>query len=74
MDPKDIPFDEQPYEIVLPNQLNDQSINPRNLVQQISADQKQLQLYAPNATLKRVIKEIMDYEAKPHPFIKVFPC
>ncbi|CAD8117953.1 unnamed protein product [Paramecium sonneborni] len=69
-----IEFDKVPVSINLPNEINSQSIHPQQLVQEIIQDQKKLFQYAPNNQLKRVIKEIMNYEQHPHPHIKIFPC
>ncbi|CAD8059537.1 unnamed protein product [Paramecium sonneborni] len=73
-DPKTIKFDVQPREFELPLELKKQSVNPKQLVRRISSDSQQLNLIAPNNNLKRVIKELITYEQKPHPFVKVFPC
>ncbi|CAD8137345.1 unnamed protein product [Paramecium octaurelia] len=73
-DPKTIQFDVQPRDFELPLELKKQSINPKQLVSKISSDSQQLNLIAPHNYLKRVMKELMIYEQKPHPFVKVFPC
>ncbi|CAD8206904.1 unnamed protein product [Paramecium pentaurelia] len=69
-----IQFDKVPIGINLPNEINQQSIHPQQLVQEIIQDQTKLFKYASNNSLKRVIKEIMNYEQHPHPHIKIFPC
>ncbi|CAD8106696.1 unnamed protein product [Paramecium primaurelia] len=69
-----IEFDKVPIGINLPNEINQQSIHPQQLVQEIIQDQTKLFQYASNNSLKRVIKEIMNYEQHPHPHIKIFPC
>ncbi|CAD8192572.1 unnamed protein product [Paramecium octaurelia] len=69
-----IDFDKVPIGINLPNEINQQSMHPQQLVQEIVQDQNKLFQYASNNSLKRVIKEILNYEQHPHPHIKIFPC
>lgn len=50
------------------------AIDVRNLADQLQKDPTKINHIAPTGSLKRIVKELTNYQANPHPFVSIYPC
>lgn len=69
------PFDmpNNVHEFKLP-EISKPAIDSKQLAEELSKDPNKLNSIAPTGHLKRIVKELTNYQANPHPFVAVFPC
>jgi ubiquitin-protein ligase len=61
------------HEFKLPD-IGKPAIDVKNLAEQLHKDPNKLNHIAPTGSLKRIVKELTNYQANPHPFVSIYPC